>query len=87
MDIFIEIGHEANPREKPTDNGFTHDWNVYVQGQDQSSIEHYVEKVVFHLHQSFPKPKRGENVNSLLIDWSYEFVYNLFTSFSPFFTQ
>uniref|UniRef100_A0A8C6P7V5 MLLT3 super elongation complex subunit n=1 Tax=Nothobranchius furzeri TaxID=105023 RepID=A0A8C6P7V5_NOTFU len=31
---------------------------VFVRGPDHSNIQHFVEKVVFHLHESFPKPKR-----------------------------
>uniref|UniRef100_A0A8C3B3C5 MLLT3 super elongation complex subunit n=1 Tax=Cyclopterus lumpus TaxID=8103 RepID=A0A8C3B3C5_CYCLU len=31
---------------------------VFVRGPEQSNIHHFVEKVVFHLHESFPKPKR-----------------------------
>ncbi|XP_077355135.1 protein AF-9 isoform X9 [Festucalex cinctus] len=33
---------------------------VFVRGPEHSNIQHFVEKVVFHLHESFPKPKRGE---------------------------
>lgn len=39
--------------------GFTHDWMVFVRGPEHSNIQHFVEKVVFHLHESFPRPKRG----------------------------
>jgi YEATS domain-containing protein 1/3 len=59
VDIYIEIGHKASERVKPTEEGFTHDWNVFVRGEEGSGIEHFVDKVVFHLHESFPKPKRG----------------------------
>lgn len=38
--------------------GFTHDWMVFVRGPEHSNIQHFVEKVVFHLHESFPRPKR-----------------------------
>ncbi|XP_078280120.1 protein ENL isoform X2 [Rhinoraja longicauda] len=31
---------------------------VFVRGPEQSDIQHFVEKVVFRLHESFPKPKR-----------------------------
>uniref|UniRef100_A0A671N5T5 Protein AF-9-like n=2 Tax=Sinocyclocheilus anshuiensis TaxID=1608454 RepID=A0A671N5T5_9TELE len=31
---------------------------VFVRGPEQSNIQHFVEKVVFHLHESFPRPKR-----------------------------
>ncbi|XP_022258556.1 protein AF-9-like isoform X2 [Limulus polyphemus] len=45
-------------RSKPTVEGFTHDWTVFVRGPEGFSIQHFVEKVVFHLHESFPKHKR-----------------------------
>ncbi|XP_025897277.1 protein ENL isoform X1 [Nothoprocta perdicaria] len=31
---------------------------VFVRGPEQCDIQHFVEKVVFRLHESFPKPKR-----------------------------
>ncbi|XP_016330262.1 protein AF-9-like isoform X2 [Sinocyclocheilus anshuiensis] len=31
---------------------------VVVRGPEHSNIQHFVEKVVFHLHESFPRPKR-----------------------------
>nr|XP_047929511.1 protein AF-9 isoform X3 [Anser cygnoides] len=31
---------------------------VFVRGPEHSNIQHFVEKVVFHLHESFPRPKR-----------------------------
>ncbi|XP_024864020.1 protein AF-9 isoform X2 [Kryptolebias marmoratus] len=31
---------------------------VFVRGPEHSNIQYFVEKVVFHLHESFPKPKR-----------------------------
>uniref|UniRef100_A0A8C6NAI7 YEATS domain-containing protein n=1 Tax=Melopsittacus undulatus TaxID=13146 RepID=A0A8C6NAI7_MELUD len=45
-------------RKKPTTEGFTHDWMVFVRGPEQCDIQHFVERVVFRLHESFPKPKR-----------------------------
>lgn len=57
--VQFEIGHEANLRSEVTPQGFTHDWLVFVRGADNTEIHHFVEKVVFHLHESFPKPKRG----------------------------
>uniref|UniRef100_A0A3P9KPT2 MLLT3 super elongation complex subunit n=1 Tax=Oryzias latipes TaxID=8090 RepID=A0A3P9KPT2_ORYLA len=54
----LELGHRAQVRKKPTAEGFTHDWMVFVRGPDHCNIQHFVEKVVFHLHESFPKPKR-----------------------------
>lgn len=56
--ISLEIGHEAAIRTKLTQEGFTHDWEVFVRGCDGASIHYYVEKVVFYLHETFPKPRR-----------------------------
>lgn len=58
--VVLEIGHEAKLKHKPTLDGFTHDWELYVRGCDSNDISHFVEKVVFNLHESFPKPKRGK---------------------------
>ncbi|KAG8307033.1 Protein AF-9 [Homalodisca vitripennis] len=56
--VQFEIGHEASVRSEVTAQGFTHDWQVFVRGADNTEIHHFVEKVVFNLHSSFPKPKR-----------------------------
>lgn len=58
--IFFEIGHQANLLKTVTPQGFTHNWELFVRGVDGNDISLYVEKVVFTLHDSFPKPKRGE---------------------------
>ncbi|XP_044040700.1 protein AF-9 isoform X2 [Siniperca chuatsi] len=58
VQVKLELGHRAQVRKKPTVEGFTHDWMVFVRGPEHSNIHHFVEKVVFHLHESFPKPKR-----------------------------
>ena len=55
------LGHSAQWRKKPTVEGYTHDWTILVRGEDGQSISHFVEKVVFFLHESFAKPKRGKN--------------------------
>lgn len=60
MQVLFEIGHEATIRTKRTPEGFTHDWEVFVRGADNTEINHFVDKVVFHLHETFPKPKRGK---------------------------
>lgn len=60
--IQFEIGHEASLRSEVTREGFTHDWLVFVRGVDNTEIQHFVDKVVFNLHESFPKPKRGKYV-------------------------
>lgn len=57
--INLEIGHEASVRTKRTPEGFTHDWEIFVRGYEGAEIQYYIEKVVFHLHETFQKPKRG----------------------------
>ncbi|XP_063215613.1 protein AF-9 isoform X2 [Bacillus rossius redtenbacheri] len=57
--VAFEIGHEALRRTKKTPDGFTHDWEIFVRGADNTEIHHFVEKVVFYLHTTFPKPKRA----------------------------
>ncbi|KAI6658566.1 Protein AF-9-like [Oopsacas minuta] len=59
VQVKLVLGHTANWRKKPTPDGFTHDWTVLVRGEDNAEIKHFVEKVVFHLHESFSKSKRG----------------------------
>lgn len=57
--VNIEIGHEASLKSKKTAEGFTHDWEIFVRGQEGTDISHFVEKVVFKLHETFQKPRRG----------------------------
>lgn len=57
--VTFDIGDESTLRKTPTPNGFTHDWEIYVKGCDSNDISQYVDRVVFNLHESFPKPKRG----------------------------
>ena len=56
IQVKIELGHRASIRGR---EGFTHDWTVNVQGPDQHNIAHFIEKVVFHLHETFVNPKRS----------------------------
>lgn len=58
--VQFEIGHTSKLRSKKTVEGFTHDWELYVKGSQQADISAFVEKIVFNLHESFPKPKRGK---------------------------
>lgn len=60
VQVKLELGHRAQLRKKVTAEGFTHDWMVFVRGPETGDIQHFVDKVVFRLHESFPKPKRGE---------------------------
>ncbi|KAI8480284.1 Myeloid lymphoid or mixed-lineage leukemia (trithorax, ) [Branchiostoma belcheri] len=59
VQVNLELGHRATYRKKPTPEGFTHDWSVFVRGPEGNNAAHFIDKVVFHLHESFPKPKRG----------------------------
>lgn len=56
--VAFEIGHSAAVRAKISSEGFTHDWELWVRGADSCNISRFVEKIVFNLHESFPKPKR-----------------------------
>ncbi|KAL1022926.1 hypothetical protein UPYG_G00034290 [Umbra pygmaea] len=58
VQVKLELGHRAQLRKKVTSEGFTHDWMVFVRGPETGDIQHFVEKVIFRLHESFPKPKR-----------------------------
>lgn len=60
--IYFEIGHVAAVKSRPTAEGYTHDWELFVRGLDDNDISHYIDKVVFNLHESFPKPKRGTSL-------------------------
>ena len=61
VEVKIELGHKASCKKNPSPEGFTHDWVVFVRGPESCDISHFVEKVVFYLHESFAKPKRGKN--------------------------
>ncbi|KAK9309027.1 hypothetical protein QLX08_001210 [Tetragonisca angustula] len=56
--ITLECGHSSVVRMRTTPQGYTHDWEVFVRGIDNAEIHHYVEKVVFQLHQTFSRPRR-----------------------------
>ena len=59
VQVTIRLGHDAQLRKKATLEGFTHDWKVFVRGPEGGNIQNFVDKVVFYLHDSFPKAKRG----------------------------
>lgn len=64
------LGHRASLRERATPEGFTHDWEVYVKG-DRGDIQSFVDRVIFYLHESFPKPRRGKaNISIFLLSLS-----------------
>ena len=66
VQIRLELGHKATLRTKKTPQGFTHDWEVFIRGPEGTSIQSFVEKVVFYLHKDFAKPKRGKPYPYLL---------------------
>ena len=63
VELPIELGHTAIKRSSPTAEGFTHDWKVYVKGMDGCCLDNMISKVVFHLHETFHRPKRGSCLN------------------------
>lgn len=61
--VSLELGHRATVRKQRTGGElFTHDWEIYVQGVNGAHVEAFIEKVVFTLHKSFTKPRRGKFV-------------------------
>lgn len=49
---------------------------VFVRGPETGAIQHFVDKVVFRLHESFPKPKRGGQIMNkakAIYNASYQF--------------
>ena len=62
LTVPIELGHRAHYKERPSSDGFTHDWTVFVRGVDGAGMGDIVEKVVFHLHKTFKNPKRGNDL-------------------------
>ena len=62
----IELGHRAIFLDEPTAEGHTHNWTLFVCGTKRNDISHFVDKVVFYLHDSFKSPKRGGDLIMLL---------------------
>ncbi|CAJ1060947.1 protein ENL-like isoform X2 [Xyrichtys novacula] len=58
VQLNLELGHRAKPRLRESSEDFTHDWTVFVRGPQNGNMKSLVEKVVFNLHESYPKPKR-----------------------------
>lgn len=67
VEVKIELGHKASCKKTLSPEGFTHDWVVFVRGPESCDISNFVEKVVFYLHDSFAKPKRGKRENICLL--------------------
>lgn len=56
--VLLNIGHKASHMPAP-EFPFTHDWSAYVQGGEGIDIKHFVEKVIFKLHETFTNPVQG----------------------------
>ena len=63
----IELGHRSVFLGEAPPGGFTHNWTLFVCGARKNDISHFVEKVVFYLHDSFKSPKRGSSLIALLL--------------------
>lgn len=72
VQVLFEFGHRSAIRTKVTPEGYTHDWEVFVRGADGADISHFVEKVVFYLHETFPKPKRGKTFCKYLDTYTFD---------------
>ncbi|BFZ53496.1 NuA4 histone H4 acetyltransferase complex and the SWR1 complex subunit [Savitreella phatthalungensis] len=57
----ILVGNTARPlgdRKNPASD-HTHEWTVCVKGVKDEDISHFVKKVVFKLHDTYPNPSRS----------------------------
>jgi YEATS domain-containing protein 1/3 len=69
--VNIELGHTARVLQHVTKEGFTHEWSVWVRGENDRSLADVVEKVVFNLHESFKRPKRSEYLSFMICNAFY----------------
>lgn len=58
VEVKLELGHKAKCRDVPSLDGHTHDWVIFVKGAESVNLEHFVDRVVFWLHESYEVPKR-----------------------------
>lgn len=75
--VVFEIGHSASPKSKKSPEGFTHDWELYVRGSEGNNISRFVDRVVFNLHESFPKPIRGKIAHESHSEYDLIFISSL----------
>lgn len=71
VQVTVILGHRAWYRKKAT-VGKTHDWILFVRGIDGNDISHFVEKIVYNLHESFSPPRRGSFRRMLLLHFSFK---------------
>ena len=81
LEFDYELGHTATIRETPTEDGFTHDWTMFLRTSDVKRFQQYVTKVVFVLHETFTNPERSMcayfSITALI-------VFNLTQAICPF---
>lgn len=62
--VRLAYGNIAIPLPKGAKSGVpddhTHRWTIFLRGADNQDISYAVAKVVFHIHDSFASPSRGE---------------------------
>jgi len=62
------MGHNSTLRKKPTVEGFTHDWEIFLRPIDGSTDLHlkkYIKRVEFHLHPSFARSTKGLGLSNI----------------------
>ena len=67
IEVKLEVGHKSYIKDKPDAYGYTHDWNVFVRAGDNQSIEKFIRKIVFNLHETFQNPKRSKKFEDLFL--------------------
>lgn len=82
--LYFEVGHVAALKSKAAPNGFTHDWELFVRGTDgNTNFNRLIDKVIFNLHDSFPRPKRGKSeMNSKECEYSRHLLKSIPSSIS-----
>lgn len=78
LQLNLLAGHKSNKKAKP--NEFTHDWELYIDGCGDFSIDPIVSRVVVKLHETFQKPTRGMSTIEFEISFvsiSYRFFFQL----------
>ena len=48
--VEIEVGHDSKIHPKPTANGQTHNWKLFIRGRNSKDISSFVESIEFELH-------------------------------------
>ncbi|VDN28773.1 unnamed protein product [Gongylonema pulchrum] len=58
--VRLRIGHKSEMLDRPTPNGLTHRWTVFVHSFSSIPFtdRSFISKVVFELHPDFPNPRR-----------------------------